>query len=144
MRHLRSARIQCRRLPTRATLLGLFALVTASCALGGRGHLVLGGPEAEEGPICGVRVTNAYHESVEAGVRARTEWLELGELEPDDDVELGVPCSFGSVTVFRIVRNGSGAPDAWIRPLSRALDPRKITTFTLRPSTVRGSSTPRP
>lgn len=132
-----------KRRATWMSLLALSVLVTASCAHGGRGDLVLGGPELDEGPICTVRVTNAYHEPVEAGVRARTERLDLGMLEPDDDVEVGVPCSFESVTVFRIVRHGAGAPDAWIGPLSRALDPREITTFTLRPSTVRGSALPR-
>lgn len=131
-----------KRRPTWMSLLALSVLVTASCAHG-RGDLVLGGPGLDEGPICTVRVTNAYHQPVEAGARARTERLELGTLDPDDHVEVGVPCSFESVTVFRIVRNGAGAPDAWIGPLSRALDPREITTFTLRPTAVRGSSPPR-
>lgn len=129
------------RLLTKTSLLGLFVLVTASCAHGG--DLVLGGSGLDEGPICTVRVTNAYPDPIEAGVRARAERLELGMLDPDDDVEIGVPCSYEAVTVFRIVPSGAGTADAWLGPLSRALDPRGVTTFTLRPPTVQGSSATR-
>ncbi|NIQ55207.1 MAG: hypothetical protein GWN71_18065, partial [Gammaproteobacteria bacterium] len=93
--------------------------------------------------MCTLRVRSAYDVPVGAGVRAGTEQHEIGTLDPDDEIDIGVPCEFEAVTVYRVVRSGSGALDQWIRPLSRALDRRGVTVVTLQPSATRGSLTPR-
>lgn len=123
-------------------LVALSALVATSCTYGRGSGLALGPAPADEDSLCTVRVRSAYDQPIEAGVRAGAERLELGTLEPDDEVDVDVPCAFDAVTVFRVVRNG-GSTDAWIGPRSRALDPLRITTFTLRPSVRRGPVGPR-
>jgi len=86
--------------------------------------------------MCAVRVESEYDVTIEAGARAGSEQLSLGTLEPDDAIDIGVPCSYRAVTVYRLVRNGAGA-EVQLRPVARALDPVGTTTFTLRPTDTR-------
>lgn len=127
---------------TRAGFLALSVLVATSCAHRGS-DMVLGPAPADEDSLCTVKVKSAYDRPIEAGVRAGAAQLELGTLQPEGEVAVDVPCTFDAVTVFRVVRNGGGAADAWIGPRSRALDPLRVTSFTLRPSVRRGPAGPR-
>lgn len=83
--------------------------------------------------MCDLRIESAYDEPIEAGVRAGAREVSLGTLEPDESVEIVVPCSYGAVTVFRLVQRDEFSADARLGLRSQALDPQRTTVVTMRP-----------
>lgn len=86
-----------------------------------------------EGAMCELRVESAYDESIEAGVRAGAREVSLGTIEPNQSVEIVVPCSYGAVTVFRLVQRDELGGTARLGLRSQALDSQRPTVVTMRP-----------
>ena len=116
-------------------LLATLTTVVAACApgsgIGDVGDLRAGlDPHAA---MCEVRVESAYDESIEAGVRAGAREVSLGTLEPDESIEIVVPCSYGAVTVFRLVQRDELGEHARLGLRSQALNTHAPTVVTMRP-----------
>lgn len=127
------------RTTSRMILVTLTTTVAASCAPGARtgdlGDLRSGlEPEAA---MCDLRVESAYDEPIEAGVRAGAREVSLGTIDPDDGVEILVPCSYGAVTVFRLVSHDDMGDVTRLALRTRALDPQGTTTVVMRPAASR-------
>ena len=114
----------------RFSLIVAVALLSSACASTG-GPDVAWGPV--DGPMCTLRVESGYDVPVEAGVSAGSREIDLGELEPNDARELGVPCAYKAVTVFRVGRV-DGRASTRLGSQARALDADQVTIVTLRPS----------
>lgn len=131
----------------RLLLLALTTTVASSCAHAstsrdlGPGDLAAG-PD-DDTAMCDLRVESAYDEPIEAGARAGAREVSLGTIEPDESVEILVPCSYGAVTVFRLVtRDGLGG-DTRLGSRTQALDPKRTTVVTVRPEAKRTVLRPR-
>lgn len=92
--------------------------------------------------MCELRVESAYDESIEAGVRAGAREVSLGTLEPDESVEIVVPCAYGAVTVFRLVLRDELGGNARVGLRSQALNPQRQTVVTMRPVANRAQLQP--
>lgn len=125
----------------RLALVALATTVASSCAHAapshgfGRGDVA--GHSEGESAMCDLRVESAYDEPIEAGARAGAQEVSLGTIEPDESVEILVPCSYGAVTVFRLVTRGGLGGDTRLGSRTQALDPRHTTVVTVRPEAKR-------
>ncbi|NNF14252.1 MAG: hypothetical protein HKN72_13560 [Gemmatimonadetes bacterium] len=129
---------------TRLLLVALMPIVFAACAPGARsvdlGDLRSG---ADDGTaLCDLRIESAYDETIEAGVRAGAQEVSLGSLEPDEDIDIVVPCSYGAVTVFRLVPRDDLGGRTRLGLRSQALNPDRRTIVTMRPEVSRGHLRP--
>lgn len=86
-----------------------------------------------EGALCDLRVESAYDEPIQAGVRAGAREVTLGTLDPNQSIEILVPCFYGAVTVFRLVRHDEFGGDTRLGLRSQALNPQGPTVVTMRP-----------
>lgn len=124
----------------RLLFVALLPTVAAACAPGARpgdpGDLRSGLGDGLA--MCDVRIESAYGEPIEAGVRAGAREVSLGTLEPHTKIDIVVPCSYGAVTVFRLVVRDERGGDARLGLRSQALHPDRRTVVTMRPEANRG------
>ena len=127
------------RTTSRMLFVALAATTAVSCAPGARGGDVgdLNAGLQAEAAMCDLRVERAYDEPIDAGVRAGAREVALGTLEPDKGVEILVPCSYGAVTVFRLVAHDDMGEVTRLALRTQALSPQRTTTVVIRPSANR-------
>jgi hypothetical protein len=89
--------------------------------------------------MCSVRVLSDYDVPIELGASAGAHEVALGLVEPEASRRFAVPCAYRAVTVFRVVRSGAFG-EAHLGAHTRALDARRVTEVTLRPSAFRSAS----
>lgn len=124
----------------RLTRLALVTIASSACAhASGSGDAEVTGSRADDArAMCELRVESAYDVPIQAGVRAGAQEVSLGEIDPQESVEILVPCSYGAVTVFRLVERDGPGGAARLASRVQALSPDRTTTVVVRPAVSRG------
>ena len=89
---------------------------------------------ADPGRICQVRIESAFDGPVELAYRAGSHALSLGIMEPDEGIQVGVPCDAEEIQVYRVRPRRGAVRDIWIPRSRDRLDPLQTIRVVVRPS----------